>query len=107
MRAALQAGNDQSLLKTRGGVLESAGLRVVNADGLQDALDQLQPLAFDLLILCHSLAEAERTTITAAARRCNPRIRVLLVGIGRDLLDSPPAGVDALLDAHPQRLVRG
>ena len=102
----LQAGNDRILLKTRCGVLESAGPQVVTAVGAGEALQRIPTATFDVAILCHSLTAAERAAVAAAVHRCNASTPVLLVESNQYAKGARPVGIDGLLDPHPRNLIQ-
>ena len=77
-------GHDRILLQTRELILRGAGFDVCVTDVLGEAQKFLATRPVDLLILCHSVDEAERATILATARAFPkpPGILLLSVGIG-------------------------
>lgn len=107
MLTALQIGKDSNLLKTRGGVVETAGLRVITACGVMQALDRITSTPPDVAILCHTLAHNERAEIAATVHRRNPHALVVLIAQGRFAAHSPDEGFDAVLGSDPALLVEG
>lgn len=90
MYKILLAGQDFRLLATRAAILGRTNARVVCCNAAE-ALKVLEGEGFDLVVLCHSLAEPDAAGITAAAHRRWPRTRILMV----------------VSDASGQRLYRG
>ena len=107
MLTAIQIGADPVLLRTRGAVLESFGLRVISVESASEAMEAIWASPFDLAILCHSLSRSDRRSVTAAIRRRNPSARVLLVsgGLGANMAEKD--GMDAVLEPNPHKLVQG
>ncbi|HEX3663414.1 MAG TPA: hypothetical protein VHU89_18405 [Acidobacteriaceae bacterium] len=106
MLAAIQIGTDPVLLRTRGAVLETAGLRVVSVESFVRAMEKILTDSFDLAILCHSLPRTDRLNFTAAIRRRHPSALVLLVSGGRGASTGEEDGMDAVLEAEPRGLLR-
>ena len=74
----LLAGQDVRLLATRAAVLGRTTGRVVCCNAAE-ALKALEGEGFDLVVLCHSLAERDAVGITATVHRRWPQTRVLMV----------------------------
>ncbi len=103
MLTAIQIGADPALLWSRAAILETTGLRVVNAEGVPQAMEHLWGVPFEMVILCHSLPAAHRRQIVAAARRRNPSVPILLIDrTGAAVRD----GIDWVLDPEPQSLLQ-
>jgi DNA-binding NtrC family response regulator len=106
MLTAIQIGTDPVLLRSRAAILESAGMRVMNAEGLPQALQRIRGVPFGLVVLCHSLTRAHRMEVIAAVRRRCPSVPILLVGDGHDAGTAERNEIDAILDPEPHRLLR-
>jgi DNA-binding response OmpR family regulator len=78
MPKILLAGQDDHLLETRAAVLKKTGADVVYCIG-SHAFNVIKSEMPDLVVLCHSLPEAEAEVIADKAHVCCPRTRVLLV----------------------------
>ncbi|MFY9745362.1 MAG: hypothetical protein WA891_21390 [Acidobacteriaceae bacterium] len=91
-------GIDVSLLRTRAGVLESAGFQAGVATRLLEVEQFILSGPADLLILCYTLTPEECRQAIASALACNPEIKtILLAQIGPT---SPHPGMyDAVFDA--------
>jgi len=74
----LLAGQDFRLLATRAAVLSRTNARIVCCNAAE-ALKVLDGEGFDLVVLCHSLAEPDAAGITVAVHRRWPRTRILMV----------------------------
>lgn len=85
MYKILLAGQDFRLLATRAAVLEKANAKVVCCNAAE-TLKILECEAFDLIVLCHSLAETDAARITIATHRRWPRTRILMIisGMSRE-----------------------
>lgn len=107
MLTAIHVGADPVLLWSRAAILETAGIRVVNAASVAQSVERIWGVPFELVLLCHSLPRAHRRQIIAAVRRRNPSVPVLLVREGCGDTIAAVEGVDALLAPEPQRLLAG
>ncbi|HZZ39180.1 MAG TPA: hypothetical protein VFE06_08610 [Acidobacteriaceae bacterium] len=105
MLTAIQIGADPALLWSRAAIVETAGLRVVNAADVPQALERIRGVPFDLVVLCHSLPRAHRLQVIAATRRRNPSVPILLVGGGYGAHTAVKDGIDVVLDSEPQTLL--
>lgn len=107
MLTALHIGIDDALLRSRTGLLEKAGLRVITAERLSGDGDRIAAENFDLAVLCHSLPADERAALARCLRRRNPAAPILLV----DELPAPesaqPANIDGVLNRSPGPLIEG
>jgi hypothetical protein len=105
MRRILLAGSDCRLLETRAAVLLRTGAAVIhrNAQGTLDILDR-EP--FDLVVLCHSLLEADVTVIVEKIHRKIPDAKILTVISSLDQYEMhPDRKVDATSVPDPGNLV--
>jgi DNA-binding response OmpR family regulator len=105
MLSILAVGRDERLLNTRAAVLRLSQADVVQAFP-EKALELLQTLRFDLVVLCHSVSGAEAVEVADLARLRTQGIQVLQVIPG----DSPVVPVadrwaDDIVDSRPGRLV--
>jgi CheY-like chemotaxis protein len=78
MPKILLVGQDFRLLATRAAVLAKTDASVVCCNALE-AMKLLESENFALVVLCHSLAEAQAAQITDAVHRRWPKTRVLMV----------------------------
>ncbi|HEX3986122.1 MAG TPA: response regulator [Acidobacteriaceae bacterium] len=106
MLTAIHIGTDPLLLRTRTAVLESAGLRVISAESVSQALGTLWDNPFDLAVLCHSLSRSERLSLTTAIRRRSPSALILLISAGPGASTAEKDGMDAVLEPDPHRLLQ-
>ncbi len=95
---------DETLLKTREMILESAGHRVTSALGLNDGREACGKVGFDLFILGHSIPEADKVELVACFRAANPEAQVIaLTRAGEPRLKE----VDTYLNpGDPEELIR-
>lgn len=78
----LNLGKDVSLLSTRHEVLRSAGYIVETTSSIARALKSLREGDFDVVVMCHSLSEGERTYLTNCIRETGSTIPVIVVEAG-------------------------
>jgi flavorubredoxin len=105
MHRILLAGSDCRLLETRAAVLLRTGAAVIhrNAQGTLDILDRE---AFDLVILCHSLLEADVTVIVEKIHRKIPDAKILMVISSIDQYEMhPDRKIDATSVPEPGHLI--
>lgn len=93
-------------MRSRTGLIQSAGLQVVDLVGLTEFADRIASCRWDVAILCHTLSRAERAAILVELRRRNPRAPVLLIARRSYTPPGEAAGFDAVLDPNPQEFVR-
>ena len=105
MSQALQIGNDPLLLRSRTGLLRTAGLQSLVLVGLAEALDRIPSATWDVAILCHTLSSADRAAVIAALRRRNPHAPILLIGRRSYTPDAEADGVDLVLSASPAKII--
>jgi flavorubredoxin len=92
-------------LETRAAVLLKTGAAVIHRN-TQGTLDILDREAFDLVILCHSLLEADVTVIVEKIHRKIPDAKILMVISGLDQYEMhPDPKVDATSVPDPGHLV--
>jgi len=105
MRRILLAGSDSRLLSTRAAVLLKTGAAVIHCD-TQGTLDILDRETFDLVVLCHSLLEADVTVIVEKIHRKIPDAKILMVISSVDQYEMhPDCKVDATSVPEPGHLV--
>ena len=99
-------GHDQILLRTRELILRGHGfdVRVTDVPGELFTILATRPL--DLLILCHSVDEIERSRILATAHASQKGLSTLLlaVGVGNSFSDSENDAIFSTLDG-PQNFL--
>lgn len=78
----LNVGQDVSLLSTRHMLLQSAGYIVESTSSIARAFNRLRDGDFDLVVVCHSLSEGERTNLTNSIRETGSAIPVIFVSAG-------------------------
>lgn len=105
MLAAIHIGADPFLLETRGALLQSVGLKVVNLAGNSGVMEAIRAAPFDVAVLCHSLAPSDRLRLARAIRKCHPSAFILLISGQRDVSADEKEEIDAVLDPAPQRLL--
>lgn len=99
----LSIGNDTILLYSRRLVLETAGYSVESARGVLPAIEQILQRRFDLILLCHSIAEEVVGRIVEASTRIAPQTPLLQISP----LDNPftKQAHPALVSADPAALL--
>lgn len=107
MLKALQFGNDEFLMRSRSAVMGSAGFQVRSLLAIEARRGEVTSSPWNVAILCHTLSTAERAAIVAELRRSNPKAPILLVNQVSYAPASETDGLDGVLDAHPDRMLRG
>ena len=99
---ALSVGSDPLVLGTRNQVLRSDGHTVVSAISADDALKVFLAGDFDLVILCHSIPERDRESLTNAIHNRSPKTPVVLVA---QRVGEQDRFADATIENDPARLL--
>ena len=103
--AILCIGEDLQLLETRAAVLRKVGAEVKWANSF-DALRFAEPQACDLIVLCHTVKDADAERISALARRRRPPSLILqLTPLAACRHNRPGVFCDAIADATPDALI--
>lgn len=71
MAKILSVSYDPNLLKTREMLLEQMSYSVVSAEGFAEAFKAFRSQQFDLVILCHSIPQADKEAIATEARKAS------------------------------------
>lgn len=100
----LSLGRDQELLSTRNLVLRFAGYIVVSAHSIDEAVDRLQEVRFDLVLLCQSIPAKEKDRLTCWIRAFASGIPVVSVS-GNLCPGDVVAGLT--VGSDPRQLLRG
>ncbi len=105
MPKILLVGQDFRLLATRAAVLAKTHASVACCNAVE-AMKVLESETFDLVVLCHSLAEKQTVEITNAVHRRWPVTRILLVvsNVGQERFYKDIA-FDATSLPEPNRLI--
>jgi hypothetical protein len=102
----LSVGEDFDLLKTRAEVLRRTGANVLCSSG-RSALKFIGEWEFDLIVLCHTVAQEDAGRITKAAHSLGAKTLVLLVVSDRvHELDYSGISLDARAFVEPDCLIR-
>lgn len=105
MSRILLVGSDSRLLETRAAVLAKTGAEVISRNS-RETLEILDRDAFDLVILCHSLAEPDAALIVAKVHEKSPATKILMVTSNLDMYGMRRDGeVDATSLPEPGRLI--
>jgi DNA-binding NtrC family response regulator len=105
MPGILLAGNDSRLLATRAAVLSKTGSAVTYRNAME-TLDLLDREIFDLVVLCHSLLDADMAAIVDKVHQKIPGTKILMVTSGVYQYEVPPdSKVDATSSPEPVELV--
>lgn len=95
---------DETLLRTREMILQSAGHEVTSALGLQDGREACERSGFQLFIIGHSIPERDKLELIGCFRAANPKAQVIaLTRAGEPRLKE----VDTYINpGDPEELVR-
>jgi DNA-binding response OmpR family regulator len=105
MLRILLAGSDSRLLSTRAAVLSKTG-SAVTYHNVRETLDILDRETFDLVVLCHSLLEADVAVIVDKVHQKIPGTKILMVTSSLDQYEiRPNSKVDATCVPEPEHLV--
>jgi DNA-binding NtrC family response regulator len=101
----LLTGSDSRLLATRAAVLSKTGATVVFYSAI-DTLEVLNRDSFDLVVLCHSLTQAELTVIVDKVHQKIPGTKILMVTSDLDRCELNENGkIDATSIPEPAQLI--
>lgn len=105
MLSILAVGQDSRLLATRAEVLRQTGADVVQA-GSSGAVELLEKMRFDVVVLCHTVNAKEAEAIGWAAHRPDYAAPVLQVlPIAKQNASSEAGIADAMAESDPAQLV--
>jgi DNA-binding response OmpR family regulator len=105
MLKILLAGSDYRLLATRAAVLSKTGATVVFHTAIE-TLEVLNRDRFDLVVLCHSLTQAELAVIVDKVHQKIPGTKILMVTSALNRYELNEDGkVDATSIPEPAQLV--
>lgn len=82
MARILSVSYDETLLRTRELLLKSAGQKVTSALQHKEAMKACQQTGYDLVIIGHSIAKADRLEIIECFRENNPHAPVIALTRG-------------------------
>ena len=105
----LAVSPDPDLLASRCSILRSAGHVVEQATSIDEAIERLQAGAFDLVLLCHSIAIEERNRLTCLIRASGSLVPVVYLTAedGHVAGRVPDTLADATVEGTPEELLRG
>ena len=75
----LSIGRDHSLMPIRTLLLQHAGYTVTEAYSSSEALQRLESANFDLVLICHTVAEPERAEFISAANILKPGLLIACI----------------------------
>jgi CheY-like chemotaxis protein len=105
MLKILLAGSDSRLLATRAAVLSKTGAAVVFHSAIE-TLEVLDRDRFDLVVLCHSLTQAESAVIVDRVHQKAPGTKILMVTSDVDQYElHEDSKVDAASIPEPAQLI--
>lgn len=90
----LSVCNDDSVLRTRGMVLQNAGYCVCSAEDYGQAVDQCASRNFDVAVLSASLPYDDRIALAAEVKKRSPATHVVMYCRIHEM----PAHADAVID---------
>lgn len=102
MKRVVLVGEDRPLLETRGAVVERLGVRVSLLTS-SELMEEWPHQDCDLIVLCHTLSEDQRSEIAAAVHRRWKTSRVLQLVSPWTRHITPNA--DAVAESNPRSLV--
>lgn len=108
----LSVGSEPDLLLLRNQVLRGAGYYVNSQTNIDEALRVFRRGDFDLVIMCHSVPEADKVKLITAIRKSRPSTPIVIVrrdGESTSLADGSVHsldGVNALLNCVSELLER-
>ena len=102
--SVLSISYDESLLRTREWILQGAGFHVTSALGFIEASSLCREDRFDVVIIGHSLPQADKTALIQQVRTHNYTRILCLRRVGEGLLPGvdhsvEPSSGDVLLEA--------
>ena len=103
MSTILLIGEDEFLLETRAAVIRSIGAEMICTD-VPSALEVMGRKLFGLAILCHSIPDHVRKTLTAIIRQSWPATRILLVSPSGNWDDAAADGIE-VCPPNPELLI--
>ena len=103
MSAILLIGEDEFLLETRAAVIRPIGAETVCTD-VASAISFMESHPFDVAVLCHSIPDHLRKTLTAIIRQSWPATRILLVSPSGNWEDQAADGIE-VCPPNPERLI--
>lgn len=104
MTRVLAVSYDETLLRTRQLVLESAGYKTQTAVALRSALKKIGEHPTDALILCHSIQRDDKQQLIAEFRKRNPKAIVIALSRAGE---KNVQNVDGYVSpADPEELIR-
>jgi DNA-binding response OmpR family regulator len=92
----LSIGADPSVLATRTDVLKRAGYLVSMASSEVSARQIMDKAGFDLIVVCHSLAPADRMKVIGSAKASDSRPKIISIHRGDDREPDADAHVHSL-----------
>jgi DNA-binding response OmpR family regulator len=92
----LSIGADPSVLATRSDVLKRAGYLVSTATTESSARKILGEAGFDLVVVCHSLAAADRMKVIQAAQQATSSPKIVAIHRGEERIMAADASVHSL-----------
>jgi DNA-binding NtrC family response regulator len=98
-------GHNSMLLDTRRRVLQGVGFQVWTATEPENVSSTILTKEIDLLILCQTLTESERSDALRAAHTLRPKMRIVLMC--QDVQDAVVTAQDTLVDSflRPEALI--
>lgn len=98
----LSVGTDETLLELRNTILRKSGYTVVSSSSPRKALIEFRAGDFDLVILCHSISEADRQLLCQRMRLRSPGTPILQV---REIVCDGESPLPESIPAEPQTLL--
>jgi CheY-like chemotaxis protein len=95
-KSILSIGNYQVLQHTRTLILQQSGYDVAEAVTEEQAIAFLEgSLAFDLVIMCHSLPERSRLFLADKVKELRPKLPIMIISQG---FETSAVGADSLVE---------
>lgn len=105
MTVILTVGHEAIVQETRSSVLRACGYVVESASSAPEAIDRFRTGDFDLVLLCHSLSDADKEWLIRQIRADGSCVPILCVA---PISHHPSERfVEMTVDSHPDELLRG
>ena len=99
----LSVGYDRSLMKSRSLLLRNVGYVVTEAYSRHQALAQVRANSVDVMLICHTVPEAEKRALLSAVRKQRLLVSILCIS-GSDFLFSSGEGFTVVSNAPAELL---
>lgn len=105
MTVILAVGDDSIVQETRGSVLQAGGYVVEFAWSTTEAIHRFRDGDFDLVLLCHSISDADKEWLIRQIRAEGSSVPILCVASISDR--TPERFAELTVDSNPSEMLRG